>query len=96
LIRRGCNEIAGTAHRPREGKDVKMPEHTNPDRVPLFDAIEFAVKAHRGQLRKGTTIPYVSHPMEVARILLQAGCSDTIAIAGLLHDTVEDAGVTVE
>jgi (p)ppGpp synthase/HD superfamily hydrolase len=71
-----------------------MAEHASTERAPIFDAIEFAARAHRMQLRKGTAIPYISHPLEVIRVLLQAGCTDTLAIAGVLHDTVEDAGVS--
>jgi len=59
-------------------------------------AIEFAAKAHRNQLRKGTDIPYISHPYGVAMILLEAKCNEEIVIAGLLHDTIEDTDTTVE
>jgi (p)ppGpp synthase/HD superfamily hydrolase len=62
----------------------------------LFDALEFAVKAHRGQVRKGTRLPYVFHPMNVARTLLESGYDDDIVIAGLLHDTIEDTDTTIE
>jgi (p)ppGpp synthase/HD superfamily hydrolase len=62
----------------------------------LFDAIEFACKAHRGQVRKGTRVPYVFHPLGVGRSLLDAGFDDEIVVAGFLHDTVEDTHVTIE
>ncbi|NIS78798.1 MAG: HD domain-containing protein [Anaerolineales bacterium] len=60
----------------------------------VFDALEFAVQAHRGQFRKGTSIPYVVHPIGVGRILIEAGCAEHVVIAGILHDTMEDAGVS--
>lgn len=59
-------------------------------------ALRFAAEAHDGQFRKGTRIPYLIHPLRVAKILLDHGCADELAIAGLLHDTVEDTEVTVE
>jgi (p)ppGpp synthase/HD superfamily hydrolase len=62
----------------------------------LFDAIEFAVYAHRGHFRKGTGIPYIVHPLNVARTLLEFGCSEVVVIAGILHDTVEDTSVAIE
>lgn len=61
----------------------------------LFRAIEFAAKAHRGQYRKGTKIPYIVHPLAVCRILIDVGAPRAVIIAGLLHDTIEDTGVTL-
>ena len=58
----------------------------------IHEAIEFAAVKHRGQVRKGTDIPYIVHPMEVMYILTQNDCDETTVIAGLLHDTIEDAG----
>lgn len=55
-------------------------------------AFELATKAHSGQTRKGTNIPYISHPMAVASIALEYGADEDQAIAALLHDTVEDGG----
>lgn len=59
-------------------------------------AIEVAKEAHHGQFRKGGGIPYISHPRAVARILSEAGCSEELVIAGILHDTVEDTSLTLE
>jgi len=59
-------------------------------------AVIFAAKAHDGQRRKGDGAPYIVHPFIVASILNEQQCSPQAVIAGLLHDTVEDAGVTVE
>ena len=62
----------------------------------IFDAIEFAVKAHAGQLRKGSSLPYVFHPLGAARTLIECGCSQEIVAAAILHDTIEDTSVTYE
>ena len=72
-----------------------MGDTATDDKKPLFDAIEFAAKAHRMQLRKGTNLPYIVHPLRVATILLENGCSAAAVIAGILHDTVEDTPVTL-
>src|SRR5439155_6449654 len=58
-------------------------------------AIEVAAKAHAGQVRKGTDIPYVAHPYAVGMMLARAGCSEEIVAAGILHDTVEDTDLTL-
>jgi len=64
---------------------------------PLINlAIEIAEKAHQNQVRKGTDIPYITHPLAVGIILSKAGCSDEVIIAGILHDTVEDTPVTLD
>ncbi|HLC81537.1 MAG TPA: HD domain-containing protein [Candidatus Nanoarchaeia archaeon] len=62
----------------------------------IFKAIEFAAKAHRSQYRKGTLLPYIFHPLEVGKILLEAGCSEQIVAAGILHDTLEDTSAKYE
>ncbi len=62
----------------------------------IFDAIELAARAHRGQCRKGTTIPYIVHPLNVAKILIDAGCAEDVVVAGILHDTVEDTPVSLD
>lgn len=55
-------------------------------------ATVFAAEAHKKQLRKGTKIPYIAHPFGVAVLLSRAGCSGEVLAAGILHDTIEDAG----
>jgi len=62
----------------------------------IFTAIEFAAKAHHGQFRKGTNLPYIFHPLGVAKILLDLNCPEDMVIAAMLHDTVEDTAVTIE
>ena len=56
------------------------------------DALHFASKLHRTQKRKGTEIPYISHLISVSALVLEHGGSEVQAIAGLLHDAVEDQG----
>jgi hypothetical protein len=64
----------------------------------LNEALAFAVEAHGAVLqeRKGTRFPYVVHPIRVAEILHLFGYDDEVAVAGLLHDTIEDAGIERE
>ncbi len=61
----------------------------------LHDAIILAAKAHKGQLRKGTNIDYLVHPMEVLEILSSMNADIDLKIAGVLHDTVEDTDLTL-
>jgi len=63
----------------------------------LFDeAAIFSLKAHEGQKRKFTGIPYFLHPMEVAVIASTMTDDPGVLAAALLHDAVEDAGVSIE
>lgn len=62
----------------------------------LWDAIELATRAHRGQLRKSTGVPYIVHPLGVARLLIEHGLPEEVVIAGVLHDVVEDTEVRLE
>jgi len=60
-------------------------------------AIEFASKAHQGQLRKGTNRPYITHPLEVGEIVSGMTEDQEVISAAVLHDTIEDcAWVTKE
>ncbi len=56
------------------------------------DALVYATQVHARQLRKGTNVPYVSHILIVAGIVLENGGDEDEAIAALLHDAVEDQG----
>src|SRR3954447_25583269 len=55
------------------------------------DALAYAARHHRQQLRKGSQVPYMSHLMSVSALVLEHGGSEDQAIAALLHDAVEDA-----
>lgn len=62
----------------------------------IDEAIIFAVKRHAGGLRKGTTLPYILHPLEVLQILSNMNADTDLQIAGLLHDTIEDTDTTAQ
>jgi (p)ppGpp synthase/HD superfamily hydrolase len=53
-------------------------------------AFAFAAKHHDRQVRKGTRLPYLTHPANVALILTRYGRDDETIIAGILHDVIED------
>jgi (p)ppGpp synthase/HD superfamily hydrolase len=55
-------------------------------------ALIYALHLHADQKRKGTTIPYISHLLAVAALVLEDGGSEDEAIAALLHDAIEDQG----
>jgi (p)ppGpp synthase/HD superfamily hydrolase len=58
-----------------------------------FDrALLYVTHAHGGQVRKGTSTPYVAHLLAVAATVLEYGGDEDLAIAALLHDSVEDQG----
>lgn len=63
------------------------------DRKRFIEAFSFAVEAHAGQTRKGSEVPYTSHLVQVAGLVLEFGGDPGQAVAGLLHDVVEDCGV---
>ncbi len=60
------------------------------ERNRLVDALAFALRAHADQTRKGRAIPYASHLLQVAGLVLEAGGDADQALAGLLHDCIED------
>jgi GTP pyrophosphokinase len=55
-------------------------------------ALAYATKAHGDQVRKGTDVPYIIHPIAVSTIVFEYGGTEDQAIAALLHDVVEDCG----
>lgn len=73
-----------------------MPQNAKAYSSKLYDAIELAARAHHGQVRKGTEIPYLVHPLAVAGILIRANASEPLVIAGLLHDAIEDTSIPIE
>jgi (p)ppGpp synthase/HD superfamily hydrolase len=58
----------------------------------FVSALDYAVRLHGGQTRKGTDIPYISHLLAVAALVMESGGDQDEAIAALLHDAVEDCG----
>ena len=67
----------------------------NADTSMLEKAYRFAQNAHKNQKRE-TGEPYFNHCTAVAKILLDFNLDEETICAGLLHDTVEDTGVTTE
>jgi len=61
------------------------------NRQRLLQATEYAYRWHEDQPRKDTEIPYVCHLLQVAGLVLEHGGDADQAIAGLLHDSLEDA-----
>ncbi|MBO7066564.1 MAG: bifunctional (p)ppGpp synthetase/guanosine-3',5'-bis(diphosphate) 3'-pyrophosphohydrolase [Alphaproteobacteria bacterium] len=59
-------------------------------------AVLFAAEKHKDQLRKGTDIPYIVHPLGVMEMLIRAGASKDAVVAGILHDTLEDTNTTYD
>jgi (p)ppGpp synthase/HD superfamily hydrolase len=62
----------------------------------VSEAVAFAVAAHDGMRRRKSDAPYVLHPMEVAVIVGTMTDRQEVIAAGILHDVVEDAGITIE
>lgn len=90
----------GFRHYIPPGKDIFLLKEM--DSIPkstlslVLKAVQFAVRAHGGQKRKATGVPYITHPIDVAQILVdEAGCMDpSTLVAAVLHDVVEDTRVT--
>ncbi len=78
---------------------VKYPPSDRPGVIgkPFRKALAWAAKLHQDQHRKGKPgVPYVSHLLGVTAIVLEAGGSETEAVAALLHDAIEDHRVADE
>ena len=69
--------------------------HPKVDARLLQRGYDLAEECHRGQLRKSGD-PYITHPLAVATILAELGMDTTTLVAALLHDTVEDTGLTLD
>ena len=65
----------------------------------LFQALDFAAEKHRAQRRKcGESVPYINHPIHVARLIAEVGGveDEDVLMAAVLHDTLEDTATTRE
>ncbi len=79
------NDLVGELKRERPAEDVER----------ISRALELAAESHAGQKRLSGE-PYLAHPVEVAKVLIGLDLDTTTVIAGLLHDTVEDTGLSLE
>ncbi|WP_457749630.1 RelA/SpoT family protein [Sulfurimonas sp.] len=66
-----------------------------PKSEPLEKALQFSIESHSGQYRKSGE-PYIIHPILVASIVASITNDESMAIAGLLHDVVEDTQITID
>ena len=72
-----------------------MDNSSNKNSSYLLDtAITFAVQRHAGQTRKGSDIPYITHPLETLTIMNAMRADTNLLIAGVLHDLIEDTNTT--
>ena len=62
----------------------------------VSEAIVFSTMAHDGMRRRKSDAPYILHPMEVGAIVGTMTDNQEVIAAGILHDVVEDAGITIE
>ncbi|MDG6244759.1 MAG: HD domain-containing protein [Methanolobus sp.] len=73
----------------------KYEEQKETNLTEIADVFAFAVDCHKNGKRK-SGIPYISHPMDVASILLKEDVPIELVFAGLLHDVVEDTDIHIE
>jgi (p)ppGpp synthase/HD superfamily hydrolase len=80
------DRLAMLANFPQQGHNPSVTKLTS-----RFDgAVAFASRVHGEQMRKGSKTPYISHLLAVASLVIEYGGSEDAAIAGLLHDCIED------
>ncbi|HRJ06279.1 MAG TPA: RelA/SpoT family protein [Candidatus Saccharibacteria bacterium] len=79
----------------RELLEAAKPHYPENQVLELDHAIDIATKAHAGQKRRSGE-PYISHPLAVAKLLIDWELDMDSVIAGVLHDTVEDTDLTLE
>jgi len=63
---------------------------TADEQARLLEGLRFAAAAHSGQRRRGTSVPYLSHLIQVAGLVMEHGGDIDQIVAGLLHDVIED------
>ena len=85
LVERLYRELQAKARALRPSDDLSI----------LDQAFEFALRAHEGQARASGE-PYIVHPLNVAHVLADMNTDLVSIITGLLHDTVEDSGISID
>lgn len=73
----------------------EMKKHGLPDVDTLRRAYNFALEAH-GNTRRKNGDPYITHPLEVAKILAECGHETDMIVSAILHDVVEDCGISIQ
>ena len=68
---------------------------TNQEKVKVKHALKLSEEAHSNQLRKSGD-PFITHPLEVAKILTSIRLDADSIVAGLLHDTLEDTNLDID
>jgi len=86
------SDLTGIPHRLFENDidDEDVDDQTPPTLERLHSAVDYAYTLHKNDIRKGTAIPYISHLLNVCGLVLWDGGDEDEAIAGLLHDALED------
>lgn len=74
---------------------IEVTDEIHEGHTALAQAVEFACRYHVAQVRKGGGVPYVSHLLQVAGLVLEYGGSFVSAVAAVLHDVVEDTTATL-
>ncbi len=74
---------------------IVLPEESE-DALMIQKAAEFAAKVHEGTVRKGSKLPYIVHPMEVALVTSMMTDDPEVISAAYLHDVMEDAHVSYD
>ena len=87
------DDVVGTLYQELEARLRELRPKEDP--TPLADAYRFAAAQHTGQ-KRASGEPYMIHPLQVTRQLLEMNLDMTCLQTGLLHDVVEDTSVNVE
>ncbi|HEX8771187.1 MAG TPA: HD domain-containing protein, partial [Acidimicrobiales bacterium] len=93
--RRGSSTASAEPGELREVLGAYRTRHPKAPTALIVHAYEVAKEAHREQ-RRVSGDPYIQHPLAVAAILADLGLDDITIAAALLHDAVEDTGVSVD
>ena len=75
--------------------DLCRTKYTEDEIAKITEAVELATSLH-GDQKRDSGEPYITHPIEVAKILFEMGMDSSTIIAGILHDVVEDCGESLK
>lgn len=74
----------------------KLPQYDSNLPIEVSQAFDFAKEQHKDQLRRFISLPYIVHPLEMATRLALEGFSYEALMGALLHDVVEDCGISLD